>query len=141
MKRAPSPEAKAYSAWIDSLTPDDLRKVEGLGVSRFDEPSFFGRTVEDFQTDRIEAPEADDADWNLRLDLLDAGAPAERLDDICEVIELHGETVAFRHARHALHQISPYFLPSLNWCFQVLHRLPVRSSFTATLGTVAADQG
>jgi hypothetical protein len=103
----PSPEAKTFTAWIRSLPADERRQAERLGVAKYDEPSTYGRAVEDWQIDRIEQPAADDDDdFNLRLDLLNSGAPAERLDDICEAIELHGEAIGFRHARRALHALT-----------------------------------
>ena len=105
MSKKPSPEAIEYRQWIASLPADERRKAIALGVAKFEPASDYGRTVEDWQLARISAPAADpdDDDWNLRLDLLGAGAPAERLDEIVSTIEDYAETLGYRCARRALH--------------------------------------
>ena len=95
MKPPPSAESTAYSDWIASLSPDDLRTVERLGVDRYDEPSTYGRAVEDWQLARIEQPEADpDNDWDLRVDLLGAGVDENRLDEVVEIFTEHANELA-----------------------------------------------
>ena len=121
IKPPPSAESTAYADWIASLSPDDLRIVEGLGVAKYDEPSAYGRSIETWQVDRIEQPEADDdASWELRVDLLSSGVPESRLDDIVEAIDLHSETLGFQHARRALHAIT---LPLMRSTSPKLHGL------------------
>jgi hypothetical protein len=108
MTAAKSQDQIQHEDWIQSLPDDELRAAQKLNVHKFDQPSFFGRTIEDFQEDQITATPADpdDDDWSLRVDLLAAGADPDRLDDICEAIEIHGETIGFRHARRAIHAIT-----------------------------------
>ncbi|MDA0812888.1 MAG: hypothetical protein O3C21_10940 [Verrucomicrobia bacterium] len=95
MKPPPSPEASAYADWIASLPADERAQATALGVAAFDEPSYFGRTLEDWQTDRIEAPAADpDANWDLKVDLLAAGIEESRLDTIVEIFTEHANELA-----------------------------------------------
>jgi hypothetical protein len=129
--------ATEYQNWIASLGADELRAAKSLGVHKFDQPSGYGRSVETWQQDRIEAPDADpdDDDWSLRVDLLAAGADPDRLDDICEAINVHGETIGFRHARRALHAIT---LPLMRSTSPKLHGLVHAMGLTlATFGESA----
>jgi hypothetical protein len=91
----PSPEAKTFTAWIRSLPADERRQAERLGVSKYDEPTTFGRSIETWQEDRIEQPAADpDADWDLRVDLLGAGVDENRLDEVVEIFTEHANELA-----------------------------------------------
>ena len=100
--REPSPEEREFDDWIRTLSPAERAEAERRGVAEFEAPSFHGRTVETWQMANITEP--DDDDFDLKLDLLDAGAPPELLDDLCEAVEIHTERVAWRLAAVALHQ-------------------------------------
>lgn len=91
----PSPQALEYTAWVASLPPDERARATALGVDRYAEPSSFGRAVENWQVDRIEAPAGDpDSDWDLKVDLLGVGVDENRLDDIVEIFTEHATEMA-----------------------------------------------